>query len=199
MDATADVLELRQIRAGLGIGDVSTVDLPAQTACDDHGLLGFVCGELLHEKEGRGVVRAQPFGLDVHLGFHGRMLVRGDPVQQDVLLPVDCCGGDVQYQPGHVAGHLFEILPAGLLFGHPESPVDVGRHDDGAIRADDADDHHEAKEHGERQCSDDAAENTVGASLCAQVVLVLSSTETSAWVECVVNVLPHEQRTLVTT
>ena len=77
MDATADVLELRQIRAGLGIGDVSTVDLPAQTACDDHGLLGFVCGELLHEKEGRGVVRAQPFGLDVHLGFHGRMLVRG--------------------------------------------------------------------------------------------------------------------------
>ena len=178
MDAAARVLELGEVGAGFRVADVGAVDLAAKAPGDDDGLLGLVGGELLRQEEGRGVVAAKAFGLEVHLGFHRRVLIGGDPVQQEVLLPVDGAGRHVEHEPGDVAAHLLEVLATRLLLRDPEGLVDVGRHDDGAIGADDADDHAEAQENRERLNADDGAEDSVGPALRAQIVLVLGEVHT---------------------
>lgn len=173
MDSAARVLELGDVGAGFRVTDVGSVDLAAKAPGDDDGLLGLVSGELLRQEERRGVVAAKAIGLEIHLGFHGCVLIGSDPVQQQVLLPVDGAGRHVQHEPGDVSAHLLEVLAACLLLRDPEGLVDVGRHDDSAVGADDAHDHDEAQEDRERLNADDGAEDSVGTALRAQIVLVL--------------------------
>src|SRR5438105_1121502 len=65
------VLKLSEVRADLRLADVGAVDLPPQATRDHHRLFLLVCGELLDEERGRGVVASKAIGFEVHLGFHG--------------------------------------------------------------------------------------------------------------------------------